>query len=214
MDAKRFFEPPHVHSGTSFRLQIKYVTPLHVERLTCHRQHQTNPLGPLVTSLRQRTSTCSISGSFSSLTPRILRWTCGCSWRTRTSMRRRQKFLNAGLLFEHYLSQLPNDPAQRSSEQVEQLETYRRDFETALDEGRSALASAMSASASGAYTKQIKTSLGPTAIQAITLTGWFYLVFHAYTTVAAGSILAGFAYGLAAFTALFVGLTIARLFKN
>jgi len=54
------------------------------------------------------------------------------------------KFLNAGLLFEHYLSQLPNDPAQRSSEQVEQLETYRRDFETALDEGRSALASAMS----------------------------------------------------------------------
>src|SRR2546429_1436412 len=39
------------------------------------------------------------------------------------------KFLNAGLLFEHYLSQLPNDPAQRSSEQVEQLETYRRDFD-------------------------------------------------------------------------------------
>jgi len=46
------------------------------------------------------------------------------------------KFLNAGLLFEHYLSQLPNDPAQRSSEQVEQLETYRRDFETALDEAQ------------------------------------------------------------------------------
>src|SRR5437867_3919633 len=40
------------------------------------------------------------------------------------------------------------------------------------------------------------------------------LVFHAYTTVAAGSILAGFAYGLAAFTGLFAGLTIARLFKN
>src|SRR5207249_8251882 len=109
------------------------------------------------------------------------------------------KFLNAGLLFEHYLSQLPNDPAQRSSEQVEQLETYRRDFETALDEARSALASAMSASASGAYTKQIKTSLGPTAIQAITLTGWFYLVFHAYTTIAAGSILAGLVYGLPGF---------------
>ncbi len=124
------------------------------------------------------------------------------------------KFLNAGLLFEHYLSQLPNDPAQRSSEQVEQLETYRRDFETALDEARSALASAMSTSASGAYTRQIKTSLAPTATQAITLTGWFYLVFHAYTTIAAGSILGGFAYGLAAFAGLFAGLTIARLFKN
>src|SRR6266516_293693 len=31
-------------------------------------------------------------------------------------------FLNAGLLFEHYLSPLPTDPAPRSSEQVEQLE--------------------------------------------------------------------------------------------
>src|SRR5881397_1178858 len=69
------------------------------------------------------------------------------------------KFLNAGLLFEHYLSQLPNDPAQRSSEQVEQLETYRRDFETALDEARSALANARSISASEAYAKKIKTSL-------------------------------------------------------
>src|SRR5436309_2650731 len=122
--------------------------------------------------------------------------------------------MNARLLLAHYLPQHPNVPAQRSIEQVEQLETYRRDFDTALDEQRSALASAMSASASGAYTKQIKTSLGPTAIQAITLTGWFYLVFHAYTTIAAGSILAGFAYGLTAFTALFAGLTIARLFKN
>src|SRR6266581_3294256 len=53
-----------------------------------------------------------------------------------------------------------------------------------------------------------------TATQAITLTGWFYLVFHAYTTIAAGSILGGFAYGLAAFAGLFAGLTIARLFKN
>src|SRR5436305_9379860 len=100
------------------------------------------------------------------------------------------KFLNAGLLFEHYLSQLPNDPAQRSSEQVEQLETYRRDFETALDEARSALASAMSASASGAYTTQTKTSLGPPAIQATTLTGLSYLVLHPYTTLAAGTTLA------------------------
>src|SRR5947208_14714577 len=79
------------------------------------------------------------------------------------------KFLNAGLLFEHYLSQLPNDPAQRSSEQVEQLETYRRDFETALDEARSALANARSISASEAYAKKIKTSLAPTVTQAITL---------------------------------------------
>src|SRR6266487_3433346 len=91
------------------------------------------------------------------------------------------KFLNAGLLFEHYLSQLPNDPAQRSSEQVEQLETYRRDFETALDQARSALASAMSSA--GAYTRQLKNSLAPIATQALTLTGWFYLVLHAYTTV-------------------------------
>src|SRR2546428_13939407 len=40
------------------------------------------------------------------------------------------KFLNAGLLFEHYLSQLPNDPAQRSSEQEGHHETYRHDCET------------------------------------------------------------------------------------
>ncbi len=122
------------------------------------------------------------------------------------------KFLNAGLLFEHYLSQLPNDSSQRSSEEKEQLETYRRDFETTLDQARSALASAMSSA--GAYTKQLKTGLAPTAAQAITLTGWFYLVFHAYTTVAAGSILTGLAYGLAAFTELFAGLTIARFFKS
>ncbi len=122
------------------------------------------------------------------------------------------KFLNAGLLFEHYLSQLPNDPSQRSSEEKEQLETYRRDFETALDQARSALASSMSSA--GAYSKQLKNSLAPTATQAITLTGWFYLVLHAYTTVAAGNILAGLAYGLAAFAELFAGLTIARFFKS
>ena len=37
------------------------------------------------------------------------------------------KVLNAGLLFEHYLSQLPNDPTQRSPEEIAQLETYRSD---------------------------------------------------------------------------------------
>src|SRR5437867_6417689 len=45
------------------------------------------------------------------------------------------KVLNAGLLFEHYLSQLPNDPSQRAPEQVAQLETYRLNAGTALDEG-------------------------------------------------------------------------------
>jgi hypothetical protein len=51
------------------------------------------------------------------------------------------KVINAGLLFEHYLSQLPNDPTQRSPEQVAQLETYRSNAGTALDEGSAALAS-------------------------------------------------------------------------
>jgi hypothetical protein len=122
------------------------------------------------------------------------------------------KFLNAGLLFEHYLSQLPNDPTQRGAQETEQLETYRRDFETALDQARSALASEMSST--GAYSKQLKASLLPTGTQVVTLTGWFYLVLHAYSTVAAGNMLPGFAYGLAAFAELFCGLTIARLFKK
>src|SRR5213593_1313996 len=51
------------------------------------------------------------------------------------------KVINAGLLFEHYLSQLPNDPTQRSPEEIAQLETYRSNSGTALDEGRAALAS-------------------------------------------------------------------------
>src|SRR2546428_30421 len=53
------------------------------------------------------------------------------------------KVINAGLLFEHYLSQLPNDPTQRSPEEIAQLETYRSDAGSALDEGRAALASAI-----------------------------------------------------------------------
>src|SRR5438093_2018259 len=53
------------------------------------------------------------------------------------------KVINAGLLFEHYLSQLPNDPTQRSPEEIAQLETYRSDAGSALDEGRAALASTM-----------------------------------------------------------------------
>ncbi len=48
-------------------------------------------------------------------------------------------FLNKALLFEHYLSQLPNDPTKRTPEQLEQLETYRRDFEDALDLANTAL---------------------------------------------------------------------------
>src|SRR3989454_12475256 len=53
------------------------------------------------------------------------------------------KVLNAGLLFEHYLSQLPNDPTQRSPEEIAQLESYPSNSRTALDEGRTALASMM-----------------------------------------------------------------------
>src|SRR3989454_12060261 len=53
------------------------------------------------------------------------------------------KVLNAGLLFEHYLSQLPNDPTQRGPEEIAQLESYRSNAGTALDEGRTALASMM-----------------------------------------------------------------------
>src|SRR6266849_5705835 len=59
------------------------------------------------------------------------------------------KVLNAGLLFEHYLSQLPNDPTQRSPEEIAQLETYRSDADSALDEGRAALASTMTTGGTG-----------------------------------------------------------------
>src|SRR5438093_11712875 len=50
------------------------------------------------------------------------------------------KFLNARVLFEHSLPQLPNDPAQRSRDQVEELETSRRHHHTALYRRKSARA--------------------------------------------------------------------------
>ena len=49
------------------------------------------------------------------------------------------KVINAGLLFEHYLSQLADDPANRTAAQAAQLESFRMDAQTALDAGRAAL---------------------------------------------------------------------------
>lgn len=54
-------------------------------------------------------------------------------------------FLNVALKFEHYLSQLANDPAQRTPVEVETLETLRADFAVATDAGRAALAQATKA---------------------------------------------------------------------
>src|SRR5712692_4606754 len=77
------------------------------------------------------------------------------------------KVLNAGLLFEHYLSQLPNDPTQRAPEEIAQLETYRSDAGTALDEGRAALASMKTA---GGTSTSMMASLLPTVAKTGTLT--------------------------------------------
>src|SRR5438876_2674495 len=93
------------------------------------------------------------------------------------------KIINAGLLFEHYLSQLPNDPTQRSPEEIAQLETYRSDAGSALDEGRAALASTMTTVGVGS---NMTSSLASTAIKTRTLTFWSYLAFQEYLAVAAG----------------------------
>ncbi len=50
------------------------------------------------------------------------------------------RVLNDGLLFEHYLSQLADDPDKRTDEQKAQLETFRMNAQTSLDQGRAALA--------------------------------------------------------------------------
>ena len=112
------------------------------------------------------------------------------------------RVINAGLLFEHYLSQLFNDPTQRSPEQVAQLETYRSNAGTALDEGRAALASLTT---SGQAASSITTTLVPTAVKTATLTLWSYLAFEEYLSVNAGNVLSMVGFGIAAIAELFLG---------
>ena len=116
------------------------------------------------------------------------------------------KIINAGLLFEHYLSQLPNDPTQRSPEEIAQLETYRSDAGSALDEGRAALASTMTTAGVGS---NMTSSLASTAIKTGTLTFWSYLAFQEYLAVAAGNILSVVGFGVAAVAELFLGFWLA-----
>ena len=116
------------------------------------------------------------------------------------------KIINAGLLFEHYLSQLPNDPTQRSPEEIAQLETYRSDAGSALDEGRAALASTMTTVGVGS---NMTSSLASTAIKTGTLTFWSYLAFQEYLAVAAGNILSVVGFGVAAVAELFLGFWLA-----
>lgn len=111
-----------------------------------------------------------------------------------------------GLLFEHYLSQLPNDPTQRSPEEIAQLETYRSDAGSALDEGRAALASTMTTAGVGS---NMTSSLTSTAIKTGTLTFWSYLAFQEYLAVAAGNILSVVGFGVAAVAELFLGFWLA-----
>ena len=119
------------------------------------------------------------------------------------------KVLNAGLLFEHYLSQLPNDPTQRSPEQIAQLETYRSDSSTALDEGRAALADQKTESS----TNEMYKALVPTVVRTATLTGWFFLAFQEYLAVTAGNIAGMVGFGVAAAAELFLGLWLSKYKK-
>ncbi len=116
------------------------------------------------------------------------------------------KVLNAGLLFEHYLSQLPNDPTQRSPEEIAQLESYRSNAGTALDEGRAALASMKTTGARG----PMADTMVPAAVKTAALTLWSFLAFQEYLAVAAGNVLGVVGWGVAAVAELFLGLWIGR----
>ena len=115
------------------------------------------------------------------------------------------KVINAGLLFEHYLSQLPNDPAQRALEEAAQLETYRMGAGTALDEGRAALASL---NMMGGTSSTVMTNIVPAAVKTATLTFWSYLAFQEYLSVNAGDVLSMVGFGMAAVVELFLGFWI------
>ena len=116
------------------------------------------------------------------------------------------RVLNAGLLFEHYLSQLPNDPTQRSPEEIARLETYPSDVGSALDEGRAALATTMTIGEMGS---SMTSSLASTGVKTGTLTFWSYLAFQEYLAVAAGKLLSVVGFGVAAVAELFLGFWLA-----
>src|SRR2546426_7726531 len=70
-----------------------------------------------------------------------------------------------------------------SPEEIAQLKTYRSDAGSALDEGRAALASAMTTGGTGS---SMTSTLASTAVKTGTLTFWSYLAFQEYLAVAAG----------------------------
>lgn len=117
------------------------------------------------------------------------------------------KVLNAGLLFEHYLSQLPNNPTQRSPEEIAQLESYRLSSGTALDEGRAALVSMKTMGGTGS---SMIDSVVPAVVKTAALTLWSFLAFQEYLAVAAGNVLAVVGWGITAVAELFLGLWIGR----
>src|SRR5256885_6797950 len=70
-----------------------------------------------------------------------------------------------------------------SPKEIAQLKTYRSDAGSALDEGRAALASAMTTGGTGS---SMTSTLASTAVKTGTLTFWSYLAFQEYLAVAAG----------------------------
>src|SRR2546423_7481050 len=70
-----------------------------------------------------------------------------------------------------------------SPEEIAQLKTYRSDAGSALDEGRAALASAMTTGGTGSSMTSTPAS---TAVKTGTLTFWSYPAFQEYLAVAAG----------------------------
>jgi len=67
-----------------------------------------------------------------------------------------------------------------SPEEIAQLKTYRSDAGSALDEGRAALASAMTTGGTGS---SMTSTLASTAVKTGTLTFWSYLAFQEYLAV-------------------------------
>jgi len=94
-----------------------------------------------------------------------------------------------------------------SPKEIAQLKTYRSDAGSALDEGRAALASAMTTGGTGS---SMTSTLASTAVKTGTLTFWSYLAFQEYLAVAAGNILSVVGFGVAAVAELFLGFWLAR----
>ncbi|OLE91105.1 MAG: hypothetical protein AUF79_06530 [Crenarchaeota archaeon 13_1_20CM_2_51_8] len=93
-----------------------------------------------------------------------------------------------------------------SPKEIAQLKTYRSDAGSALDEGRAALASAMTTGGTGS---SMTSTLASTAVKTGTLTFWSYLAFQEYLAVAAGNILSVVGFGVAAVAELFLGFWLA-----